>query len=43
MSRSFLDRGPKDGNGSGRDWVTDCVAQAAILTQTDGGVNILSP
>ncbi len=36
-------RGAPDGNGSGRDWVTDCAAQAAIYEKLNAALSVLSP
>jgi hypothetical protein len=36
-------RGGPDGNGSGRDWVTDCAAQAALYEKLNAALSALTP
>jgi hypothetical protein len=36
-------RGGPDGNGSGRDWVTDCAAQAALYEKLNAALRALTP
>ena len=36
-------RGTPDGNGPGRDWITDCTAQAAVYASLSSALEALSP
>ena len=36
-------RGVPDGNGSGRDWITDCAAQAALYEKLTAALGALTP
>lgn len=36
-------RDAPDGNGSGRDWVTDCAAQTALYEKLNAALGALTP